>query len=148
MTMEFLKLQAMDEDDLAVLSTYLQDAVFKLGDMDWNAGAQAFLMLGNRFVWEKAGSEADKPKHFERRRTLLQVSRVRKVRSIGLDRSQKDQVASLLALRFTPEDAPSGLLTLFFSGGGEIQLNVECLELQLQDTGSAWSTDRLPLHAD
>ena len=58
----------------------------------------------------------------------------------GIDPSQKDTALSLLTLTFEPEAEPSGFVTLHFSGGGAVRLEVECIEAALEDLGAAWAT--------
>jgi hypothetical protein len=58
-----------------------------------------------------------------------------------------DAVLDLLALTFRPSEPPSGTLVLALAGGGEIHLDVECIEVRLTDLGAAWSTDHRPHHA-
>ncbi len=38
-------------------------------------------------------------------------------------------------------------MTLHFSGGGAVRLEVECIEAALQDLGAAWATPHKPSHA-
>jgi len=65
---ERLKLLALDEEDLAVLSAYVQDAVLKVSDLVYLPKEQRFAVGMNRFIWEKA----DGRRHtYERRRTAL-----------------------------------------------------------------------------
>ena len=53
--MDPLKLIALDKDDIAIVSTHLQDAVVKVGDIVW-LPAEKRLVLGlNRFDWEACG---------------------------------------------------------------------------------------------
>ena len=53
--MDPLKLIALDQDDIAIVSTHLQDAVVKIGDIVW-LPAEKRLVLGlNRFDWEACG---------------------------------------------------------------------------------------------
>ena len=53
---------------------------------------------------------------------------------------------SLLAIRFDEGEAPSGKVTLIFSGDVVIQLDVECVEAEMRDLGPSWSTRRKPEH--
>ena len=48
-----LKLCAFDEEDLAVLSAHVQDAVLKVGDMVYLPHEGRFAVAMNRFIWEK-----------------------------------------------------------------------------------------------
>ncbi len=139
-----LKLLALDTDDLAVISAHTQDSVFRTDAISFSAKAGQFAIGLNRFVWEGA---APGGKAFERRRALLAFKRVRAVRSTGIDRTKADDVHSLLAIRFVAEgEGPDGTLELTLSGKAAIALDVECIEVQLADTGAAWETVSKPRH--
>jgi hypothetical protein len=68
------------------------------------------------------------------------------VQSAGIDRTARDTVLALLAVRFEPRNPPSGDVVLDFAGGATIRLAVEVLEVQLTDLGPAWSTPVAPRH--
>ena len=142
--MNRLKLIALDEEDLAVISAYIQDAVLKAGDIGYYPAEKRFVVAMNRFVWEAA----DKSRQFERRRSVLHFERVLKVSSTGFDFRRKDQVLSLLAAVFKPGERPAGTLELVFSGSAAIRLEVECVEAQLSDMAAAWETGSKPGHPD
>lgn len=142
--MDSLKLLALDTEDLAVVSAHLQDAVFKTEGLAYDARHHVFSVAVNRFVWEKA---AGRGKTFERRRAMIAFKRVNAVRSLGIDRKDADAVFSLLAVNFTPKgDGPEGVVELVLSGNASIALDVECVEVQLADTGGAWETSLKPRH--
>ncbi|PZU80476.1 MAG: DUF2948 domain-containing protein [Shinella sp.] len=142
--MTSLKLLALDNEDLSVISAHMQDAVFRISDMSFQPRGGLFSLAANRFVWEDSASRR---KAYERRRALLSFKRVSAVRSIGFDRANGDNVLSLLAVRFRAEgEGPEGVLELVLSGGGMIALDVECIEAQLADTGGAWETSLKPDH--
>lgn len=143
--MDRLKLIGLDEADLDVISAHMQDAVFKVGDIDYLKRNRQFVLSGNRFVWEKAGT--GRARSFERRRTVLHFGRVGRVRTIGIDRRRADDVLSLLSIRFDPDPVPpSGEIELIFAGDASIVLDVECIEAQLADQGGAWETRFRPKH--
>ncbi len=139
-----LKLAAFDEEDLAVLSAHVQDAVLKVGDMVFLPQEGRFAIAMNRFIWEKAAD--GKRKAFERRRSALSFDRVRAVRSSRIDRDRPDAVVELLAVSFETADTPAGKVTLVFAGGGAVQLDVEVIEARLADLGAAWATSAKPEH--
>jgi hypothetical protein len=56
-------------------------------------------------------------------------------------------VLNLLAVEFEETDAPAGVVTLTFSGGGALRLEVECLEAELADLGPSWPAGCRPVHA-
>ena len=55
--MNLLKLAALDEDDLSVISAHLQDAVVRIGDIRYLPGEQRFVLVANRFDWQGAGGK-------------------------------------------------------------------------------------------
>ncbi|MFS8148583.1 hypothetical protein ATY78_00360 [Rhizobium sp. R635] len=139
-----LKLVALDDEDLAIISAHVQDSVFKVGDIDWSPRDAQFALAANRFVWE--GAER-KRKGFERRRAALVFKRVLAVRSLGIDRGKRDEVLSLLALRFEKKgEGPDGTIELSLSGTASIALDVECIEVQMADIGGAWAATSKPRH--
>lgn len=141
-----LRLIALDEEDLAILSAHLQDAVCRVGDMRWIPAERRFAIAFNRFAWEAGPERRGFRKIWQRRRTAVHFERVERVRSAGIDRRTPNQVLSLLAVSFEPRDAPAGDVLLVFSGGPTIRLTVECIEVQLSDLGAAWSTPHAPRH--
>src|SRR5436190_15112555 len=143
--MDPLKLIALDQDDIAVVSTHLQDAVVKIADVVW-LPAEKRLVLGlNRFDWEACGCEDP---CYKRRRTALRFERVMSLRCRNVQPSDKDAVLNLLAVEFAESDAPAGVVTLIFSGGGMLRLEVECLEAELADLGPSWPAAERPVHRD
>lgn len=141
---DILKLAALDEDDLAVISAHVQDAVFKVSDVRWEPGGGHFMIPMNRFVWEKV--QGKRRATNERRRTVLQFDRVTAVKAHGIARTDDERVLSLLAVMFTPGDAPSGVVNVICSGEAAFRLEVECIETRLTDLGSAWAASARPKH--
>lgn len=144
MTTDPLKLMALDEEDLAVISAHMQDAVFLSADVTFSKVAAQLQLLCNRFVWEKKRGFFKKP---ERRRTALIFKRVTAVRSIGIDRATRDEVSNLLSIQFEKTgDGPEGSIVLTLSGGGEIIADVECIEALMSDLSGSWEARARPHH--
>ncbi|HJV40620.1 DUF2948 family protein [Caulobacter sp.] len=140
-----LRLLAQDAEDLGVLSAALQDAVAKIGDIRWDAQARTLTLACNRFRWEASG----KRRQGERVRSALQFGDVTGVQARNLRRDAKGAVVELLSIGFAPgEEAPAGVVTLTFAGGGDMRLLVDCLDVALADVSDPWSTPRTPGHAD
>jgi hypothetical protein len=140
-----LKLLALDHEDLSIISAHMQDSVFKVGDMSFSPRTGQFSLTANRFVWELSDR---KDKTYERHRTALVFKRVQAVRSVGIDRRQRDEVLSLLAIRFDQKgEGPEGTVELTLAGNATILLDVECIEAQLADIGGAWETASKPDHS-
>lgn len=137
-----LKLAALDAEDLEILSAHIQDAVLKVGDIDWRPRERRLALPLNRFAWEGV-ARGETP---QRRRSVLHFTRVMALRSQGLPLQRKDEVLSLLSIRFTPGDAPSGDIDLVFSGGATLRASVECIEASLADLGAVWAARAVPAH--
>ena len=134
-----LRLSALDTEDLAVISAQMQDAVLLAGDMRYDPKRKQFVLIANRFAWDKA----EEP---QRRRTGLHFDRVLSVKTLNMRQLEKDEVLSLLSVTFAETDAPSGEVLLSFSDGATLRLTVECLECQMSDLGPAWAAKAVPSH--
>ena len=144
--MDLLKLIALDEEDLKIVSAHVQDAVMKVGDLDFIAATKQFVLPMYRFAWEKEATER-KPQP-ERRNSVLHFDRVLSAKLSGISRDKPDDVLSLLAVTFAATDLPAGTVDFVFSGGGTIRLEVECVEARLVDLGGAWQAAARPAHKD
>lgn len=142
-----LKLIALDEEDLSILSAHLQDAVVRVGDILYQPKHQRVLLVLNRFDWS-ALARRRPALPYRRCQCGLRLQRVSAVRTLNIDRSNKDGVLSLLAITFKPSEPPSGTVTLNFSGNMAMELDVECIEAELRDLGAAWATAKRPRHPD
>lgn len=138
-----LKLMAEDAADLDIIAAAAQDALVRVGDISYDKRARRFALLMNRFRWE----EVDDKRPFERVRSALSFEGVLSVKSRKLRLDAGDALASVLSVAFTPaEEPPGGEVRLVLAGGGEIALDVECLDALLMDVGAAWQTPRRPDH--
>jgi hypothetical protein len=142
--MENLKLVALDREDFEIISAHLQDAVVKSADIRWRPSEKRLVIALNRFDWEAAHQVAPE---FRRRRAALRFERVSACKCRNCTAAQKDQVLNLLAVSFEETDQPAGVITLMFSGGAALRLEVECLEAELADLGPVWVTECCPAHA-
>ena len=140
-----LKLVALDKDDIEVVSAHVQDAMVKVADIFWQPREHRFVMALNRFDWMSA-VEARPDADYRRCRTALRFERVSACKCRNLDQTDKDARLNLLAVEFAESDAPAGVVTLFFSGGGVIRLDVECLEAELADLGEVAAAALCPDH--
>ncbi len=144
-TPEPLKLIALDQDDLKILSAHLQDAVLRLSEMAYVPSEQRFAAILNRFDWLAAvGTEAS-CENLRRCRCALRFDRVKRAQVQNI-RPGEAAFAELLALTYEEAEPPSGYITLYFAGGGAVRLEVECIEGELRDLGVAWKTAIKPQH--
>jgi hypothetical protein len=135
---EPLKFIALDPDDLEVVSTHLQDAEVKVADVHWRPQEKRLVLAVDRFDWE--AWNASNPE-LRRRRSALRFDRVMSCKCKQVAPNGKDTVLNLLAVEFEMRDAPAGVVTLVFSGGPALRLEVECLEVELVDLGPAMAVE-------
>jgi hypothetical protein len=137
-----LRLLALDDEDLAVMSAHLQDAVIKVKDMAFLPKAKRFALLAARFDWPGC----DKGQK-QRCYCGLHFEGVVKAAVQGFDQNAGDTCLNLLSIGFEPETPPAGLVVLTFSGGAAVRLDVECLEAQMRDLSPPWPAKAKPGHA-
>ena len=141
-----LKLIALDKDDIKVVSAHVQDAIVKVGDIFWQSRDHRFVMALNRFDWVSAVDAKGQSANYRRCRTALRFERVNACKCRNLNQSDKNALLNLLAVEFSENNAPAGVVSLIFSGGGVIRLDVECLEAELADLGEAAAVALCPDH--
>ncbi len=139
---EPLRLLADDEEDLKVISAAVQDAVCLIGDIAYEPPARRLTVALNRFRWETP--EGARGGH--RVRAAIQFGGVLSVQARRLRRDAKQGVLSLLSIAFEPAEAPAGVITLNFAGGGALRAEVECVDAVLSDLSAPWPTPRRPKH--
>src|SRR5664279_341148 len=106
-TLDQLKFVVLDEEDLEVVSTHLQDAVVKVSDVLWRPRESRLVIALNRFDWESA--QAQKPE-YRRRRSALRFERVLSCKARDMNPASADSVLNLLAVEFAETDGPAGVV--------------------------------------
>lgn len=122
-----LRLIAADAEDLQVISALVQDCVFPASEILWQGSQRRFALLINRFRWE------GKTRSAERVQSVLTFEDTLKVASLGIARSEKDMVLSLLSLDWDPTEDGAGRIVITLAGDGNIALDVECINVALRD---------------
>ena len=133
-----LRLLAEDDEDLAIISAALQDAILRPADIVWEKGARRLTIELSRFCWECGGTWV---------RAAMQFGDVEAVKSRGLPRLP-DTPLELLAIHFIESEAPSGKVILMFAGGGDLRVDVECLDAVVADLSERWQARVMPTHLD
>jgi hypothetical protein len=123
-----LRLVAFTVDDLEVISTMTQDAVFPSSEMILNSEKRRFAILLNRFLWEK-----NKSKNAERAQAVLAFEDVKNVQTQNINKSDNNLALCLLNISFKAEEDGMGTIQIILSGRGKIRLQVEALEVSLRD---------------
>jgi hypothetical protein len=133
---EPLRLLAEDADDLHIISAALQDAIMRPVDIVWEPPARRVTLQLSRFCWECGGTRV---------MSAMQFGDVISVKSRRLPRGP-EHALELLAMDFEPAEAPGGRVTLMFAGGGDLRIDVECLDAVLTDLSERWPARVAPTH--
>jgi hypothetical protein len=150
-----LHLRAEDEEDLAVISSCLQDSLVPLSDMRYEQAARRFTLAVNRFRWEegKSSPPGSAIAPFERIACGIVFDGVNKVSLKGIDQGKRDRPLELLAIvtggparRERGAAAGGASILLVFAGGGTIHLESDSILCRLDDFGEAWPTKWQPRH--
>ncbi|MFN4040143.1 MAG: DUF2948 family protein [Brevundimonas sp.] len=136
--LERLRLLAEDAADLQIISAALQDAILRPVDIKWERSARTLTLALSRFCWECGGTRV---------MAAMQFGDVQGVQSRRLPR-QPDTALELLAIDFEPGEAPGGRVLLMFAGGGDLKIDVECLDAVLADLSDPWPAKVEPAHDD
>ena len=132
-----LKLIALDADDLAVISTHVQDALVQASDIIWRQGEKRLVVGMSRLDWEQTLDGETEPRRLV---SALRFDRVLACKSRDIDLATPETVLDLVGIEFHPQDGrdeePGGSALLLFAQGGAIRLDVECLECELTDLGA------------
>jgi len=137
-----LRLLAEDEEDLAIISAHVQDAIMRVGDLVYLPKSRRFAALINRYCWEGCGDDAVG----ERRRAGLHFDSVLSVKSLYVRQSDPNAILELLAIKFMSTGDGMGTIDLLLAGGGCIRLEVEAIEGALRDMQEHWPATARPKH--
>lgn len=134
--LEPLRLLAEDADDLQIMSAALQDAIVHPAEIVWDRRGRTLTIELSRFCWECGGTRV---------RAAMQFGDVLSVQSRRLPRGEGVPL-ELLAMDFLPLDAPGGVVVLMFAAGGDLKIEVECLDAVVTDLSERWPARAAPAH--
>ena len=136
--MERLKLMALDAEDLAVISSAVQDALVPVRDCAFFKEERRFVLLLNRFRWEVE----EEP--YSRTHSALVFNDVTSVLHHKVPVGEPDRVLELLAVA---QEGPNTVV-LRFAAHRAIRLEIARVACHLEDVGEPWPTPWKPAHPD
>ena len=139
-----LKLIARTEEDLRVVSAYLQDSIASILDIANLKKNKILLMQLNRFMWEDVEKGVFR-KH-KRIRTILKFDNILKVHAKNINQSKKDNFLEFLAIESNQMPDNNYEMKIIFAGDSIIKIISEAIEVTLDDQGEAWDTKNKPKH--
>ena len=141
-----LKLIAKTEDDLKVVSAYLQDSILYTNNIANLKKNRILLLQLNRFMWEDV--EKGVFRKNKRIRSVLKFENVIKVSSKKISQKNKDKFLDFLAIESKHMPDKSYEMKLIFSGSAVIKIISEVIEVTLDDQGLPWDTKAKPIHGN
>ena len=139
-----LKLVGKNEEDLKIISAYLQDSVVIIKDIVFLKKNRTFIMILNRFMWEDV--EKGVFRQNKRVRCALKFEEVTKVQSKNINQKNKNKPLEYLAIKSSLISGNIFKIKIFFSGGGIITIISEVIEVTMNDLGKSWRAKHFPKH--
>ena len=139
-----LRLIAKTQEDLSVVSAYLQDSIANTADIANLKKNKIFLMQLNRFMWEDV--EKGVFRKNKRIRTVLKFENVLEVHSKNIEQTKKDKFLDFLAIETDKMPDNNYQMKMIFAGDSIIKIVSEVIEVTLDDQGEAWDTKNKPKH--
>ena len=139
-----LKLNAVSQNDLQVMSAHLQDSITQIKNIAHLKKNRIFLIQFNRFMWE----DVEKGVFRKNKRVLsvLKFENVINVYSKNLNQKNKERFLDFLAIESKLLSDKSYEINLHFAGDILIKINSEVIECFLEDQGEPWDTKNKPKH--
>ena len=139
-----LKLLGKNQEDLKVISAYLQDSIVIVKDILFLKENRTFIMILNRFMWEDV--EKGVFRHDKRIRCAVKFEDVLKVKSQKINQKNKNKPFEFLAIKSGPYSNETYKINIFFAGGGIITIISEAIEVFMSDLGKSWRVQHVPQH--
>jgi hypothetical protein len=137
---EPLKLRAVDAQDLAVVSAFLQDSIANVSEMAYLPEQRLFALAVCRFRWERAVTPSPE-KIFERVSCAVTIRDADTPKYRGFTLKDRNRTMPLLAITYDGDE-----VMLTFAGDAAIRLSVRNLDLRAEDLGECWPTKTKPEH--
>ena len=139
-----LKLTGKNEEDLKVISAYIQDSVVTLKNIVFLKQNRTFVMIVNRFMWEDI--EKGVFRKNKRIRCAVKFEEVIKVQSKNINQKNNKKPLEYLAIKSSFMSNNFFKIKIFFSGGGIITITSEVIEVFMNDFGKPWNVNYFPVH--
>ena len=139
-----LKLLGKNQEDLKVISAYLQDSILIIRDIVFLKQNRTFVIIVNRFMWEDV--EKGVFRQNKRIRCAVKFEEVVKVKSKNINQKNKNKPLECLAINCSSIFAETYKIRIFFAGSSIITIIAEAIEVTLHDLGKPWYVKRIPIH--
>jgi len=139
-----LKLLGKNQEDLKIISAYLQDSILIVKDIVFLKQNRTFIMIVNRFMWEYIEKKVFKQN--KRIRCAVKFEEVIKVESKNINQKNKNKPLEYLAIKCSSIFDETYKIKIFFAGNSIITIISEVIEVALHDLGKPWNVKHIPIH--
>ena len=139
-----LKLLGKNQEDLKIISAYLQDSIVIVKDIVFLKQNRSCVMLVNRFMWEDV--EKGVFRKNKRIRCALKFEEVFAVKSQNINQKNKNKILECLAIKCSSSFDETYNIKIYFSGGGTITMISDGIDIVLDDLGKPWNVKYVPIH--
>ena len=139
-----LKLIGKNQEDLKVISAYLQDSIVKIKDIVFLKQNGTFIMIVSRFMWEDV--EKGVFRQNKRIRCAVKLEEVLKVKTLNINQKNKNKLLECLAIKCSLTFEEIYKIKFFFAGNGIITVISEAIEIVMYDLGKSWNVKHVPKH--
>ena len=139
-----LRLIGKNEEDLKIISAYLQDSIVLIRDIVFLKKNRVFIMILNRFMWEDI--EKGVFRKNKRIRCAVKFEEVLKVHSKNINQKKKSKPLEYLAIKASLTPDNTFKIKIFFSGDSIITIVSEVIEVAMNDLGKPWKVKYFPTH--
>ena len=130
-----MKLNAIDTEELKILSTVLKDGLIEVSDCKFLPSIRTFVVMITRFMWEeKIVNKVDK-----RTKSVLVFEDVLSVHSMKINQRDESKVLELLDFNFYYNKSKNIEIELLFNNDATIKLETEIINSRLEDQGKSWN---------
>ena len=134
-----MNLNAIDTDDLKIISTILQDGLIEVNDIKYLPSIRSFFLMITRFMWEeKIVNKVD-----QRIRAVLSFEDVLSVYSKNIDQLNKKKTLELVTFNYYPNDSKNIEIELLFKNDATIKLETEIIRCKLEDQGEPLKIEKI-----
>ena len=139
-----LKLLGKNQEDLKIISAYLQDSILIVKNIVFLKQNRTFIMIVNRFMWENV--EKGIFRQNKRIRCAVKIEEVIKVESKNINQKNKNKPLECLAIKCSSIFDEVYKIKIFFAGDSIITIISEVIEIALHDLGKPWNVKHIPIH--
>ena len=132
-----MNLNAIDTDELKIISTILQDGLIEVNDIKYLPSIRSFFLMITRFMWEeKIVNKVD-----QRIKAVLSFEDVLSVYSKNIDQLNKNKTLELVTFNYYPNNSKNIEIELLFKNDAIIKLETEIIRCKLEDQGEPWNIE-------